>query len=105
MPKSNAPFLAPPGKKWCSRHNNNNGSFLILKAFPEPKYRYCLQCKREYQRKWDREQRKRVPRPVVPSARLSANEVRIIVHVPNTEKGRNLVRQLLGHYTNSSHSL
>ena len=105
MPKSNAPSAAPPGRKWCSRHNDGHGSFLLLKLFPSEDYSYCLQCKRSYQRLWDKENRKRVPRPVVPSARLSSNQRRIIVHVPNSEKGRNLVRVLFNSYPDSHHSL
>lgn len=100
-PKSSAPFNAPPGKKWCARHNDGAGAFLPLSVFPNENYSYCNECKRSYQRKWDREQRKRVPRPVVPAARLSANKLRIIVHIPNTEKGRNLVRQMLSHFDNA----
>lgn len=97
MPKSAAPEIAPRGKKWCARHDNGDGAFLPDDQFP-PNYSYCFACKREYQRKWDKEVRKRPPKIIEPNARLARNGRMLIVHLPNDEKGRNLVRDLMGRY-------
>ena len=98
MPKSSAPRLAPLGKQWCARHEEGRGSFLDADLFPNDRYSYCSDCKREYQRKWEKENRKSDRKPYTPTARLSKNEKTIIVHVPNNEKGRNHVRVMLGYY-------
>jgi len=99
MPKSTAPFEAPEGKKWCSAHNKGKGAFLSVIVFPgEGKYSYCRDCKRAYQRVWDRTKRVRPVSAVEPMARLSKDNSRIIVHLPNTEKGRNVTRQFLTYW-------
>ena len=97
MPKTTAPFDSPAGKKWCSRHNKGGGAFLSADRFP-PDYNYCFDCKREYQRAWDKTARVRPPKIVVPTAKLSATETTIIIHLPNDEKGRNLTRMILERY-------
>ncbi len=94
MPKSNAPFEAPLGKKWCSAHDNRRGAYLGVSAFPNEKYSYCRDCKRAYQRVWDKTKRKRPERIQVPAARLSKDETKVIIHLPNTEMGRNATREL-----------
>ena len=101
MPKSSAPRLAPMGKQWCARHKEGRGAFLDEDLFPSDRYSYCKECKREYQRAWEREHRVSERRPMVPEAKLSKNEKRIILHLPNDEKGRNHVRQLLSYYSNA----
>ena len=97
MPKTSAPYDSPAGKKWCARHNGGKGAFLPADRFP-PKYGYCFDCKREYQREWDKTVRVRPEKVVVPEARLSKSEKVIIIHLPNDEKGRNLTRMVLEHY-------
>ena len=98
MPKSSAPTQAPTGEKWCSRHRGGKGDFLDISLFPNEKYSYCRECKREYQRVWDKENRIREPRIVLPAAKLSKDERGIIIHLPNTEKGRNVTREALAHW-------
>ena len=97
MQKSNAPFEAPEGKKWCSMHNEGRGSFLSVIMFPE-NYSYCRDCKRAYQREWDRTKRVRPEVIVVPVARLSKNSKKIFITLPNTEKARNATRTLLSYW-------
>jgi len=98
MAKTTAPFGAPVGKKWCVMHNKNAGAFLLVTAFPNEKYSYCRECKREYQRNWERTKRVRPNAIVVPNARLSKNQKKIIVHLPNNEKGRNVTREMFKHF-------
>jgi hypothetical protein len=97
MPKTTAPFDAPAGKRWCARHNRGGGAFLAADRFPL-KYNYCHDCKREYQRSWDKTTRKRTPKIVVPSARLGRGDKVIILHLPNDEKGRNITRIVMEKY-------
>ena len=101
MPKSSAPFEAPAGKKWCSKHSKGGGSFLPLSAFPSESYSYCRECKREYQRVWDKTKRVRPPRVVKPEARISKDQRVIIIHLPNTEKGRNAIRNISSYWPDS----
>ena len=97
MQKSKAPFAAPEGKKWCSRHNSGRGAFLSRSQFP-PQYSYCGECKREYQREWDRTKRVRPEVVIVPTAQISKNSRKIVVILPNTEKARNVIRTLLSYW-------
>ena len=97
MPRTSAPHEATKGTRWCARHNGGKGMFLLAGAFP-PNYSYCLECKREYQRKWDSTVRVRPAKAVVPRARLSAAKSAIIIHLPNDEKGRNLTRMVMERY-------
>jgi len=101
MPKTNAPFTPPAGRKWCSRHNDGNGGFLATSLFPSERDSYCKECKREYQRQWDRENRVRPDVIVEPKAKLSANQKKIIIHLPNTEKARNATRELFTRFHDS----
>jgi len=101
MPKSMAPRLAPLGQKWCAKHNEGRGEFLEAAEFPNETYSYCCECKREYQRAWEKTNRPSSRKPYSPRARLSKNEKTIIVHVPNDEKGRNHIRVLLGYWEES----
>jgi len=94
MPKTGAPYEPPENTRWCQRHNGGQGAFVSVSDFPGD-YNYCLDCKREYQREWDSNHRKREP---LPKAKISNNGKKIIVHVGNDEKGKRLVRQLLGYY-------
>jgi hypothetical protein len=95
-----APRTAPLGRKWCAKHNEGRGEFLAVEDFPSERYSYCTDCKREYQRKWESENREARDRaPYTPTARLSKSKKKIIVHVPNDEKGRNHVRVLLNYYS------
>ena len=102
MPKTHAPRTAPLGKQWCAKHNEGRGEFLEMGLFPSESYSYCLECKREYQKAWDKKNRPGGKRKTyAPLARLSSNAKKIIVHVPNDEKGRNHVRVLLGYWEDS----
>ena len=102
MPKSKAPFAAPAGRKWCSLHDDGRGGFLPTSAFPSETYSYCRDCKRAYQREWDRTKRVRPDVIVEPMARLSKDNRKIIVHLPNTEKARNATRTLFTYWPDVS---
>lgn len=101
MTRTTAPYDTPKGKRWCARHSGGKGAFLDVSLFP-PQYGYCYECKREYQRKWDKEIRKRPPKIIQPSVRLSQKGNVIIVHLPNDEKGRNITRMVLERYPNAN---
>ena len=97
MQKSKAPFVAPAGRKWCSMHNVGRGAYLPTSEFPE-NYSYCRECKRAYQREWDKNKRVRPDVIVVPNARLSRSGKKIFVTLPNTEKARNGLRTLFSYW-------
>jgi len=105
MPKSSAPFQSPQGRKWCPKHNNESGAYLPISAFPDEKYSYCRECKRDYQRKWDKTKRIRPKSVASPAAKLSSDKRRIIIHLPNNEKGRNVTREVFDRYPDSDYTL
>ncbi len=61
MPRSKKPHEPHEGKSWCSKHNDGEGAFRPIEEFPLVKgqpFSYCRDCKKEYQAKWDRRERK-----------------------------------------------
>ena len=98
MAKTSAPYNAPIGQRWCSKHNEGHGTFVNLAFWADPPASYCKECTKAYQRNWEKTKRIRPPRIVTPQARLSKDESTIIIHLPNEEKGRNVTRQIFTYW-------
>jgi hypothetical protein len=78
--------------------------FLSPSSFSSERSSYCKECTREYNKKWEKTKRKRPEgyyKTQLPAARLSKDKNRIIIHVKNDEKGRNVTKELFKRYPDS----